>query len=51
MTIEIGVALVVCLVLLVLWFAVPKAQAVITAAFYCAGVTWFALQLFLRFAK
>lgn len=48
-SIQIGVALVLFLVLLVLWFAVPKAREVIEAAFYCAGLSWFALQLFLRF--
>lgn len=47
MNVELGLALVLVLVLMVLWFAVPKSREVITAAVYCMAAVWLAFALFL----
>lgn len=49
MDIAVGVALVLFLVLMVIWFAVKEeGPKIITASAYCLACVWLAMQLFLR---
>ena len=47
MTIAIGVALVLFLVLMAIWFVLPSGKELIQAALWCLAVTWLMIQLFL----